>query len=95
MYFDQLVVELDRAITSGELTKLAAFSSPTSGAPSGSGSQASSTAPPPPGEKSINVTSVHKAFPGQMSFRITKFQHMGQDFYVHYVNMNHSNQQLP
>ena len=58
MYFDQLVIELENAITSGDLTKLAASSSATSG----TSSQASSQAPAPSGEKRYKCDQCHESF---------------------------------
>ena len=64
MYFDQLVTELDRTITSGDLTKLTASSTLTSGTPSGapSASQSSAQAPPPPGEKKYKCDQCDQSF---------------------------------
>ena len=66
MYFDQLVTELDRTITSGDLTKLTASSTLTSGTPSGAPSASQSSAqappPPPPGEKKYKCDQCDQSF---------------------------------
>ena len=77
MFFDQLQVEIDNAITSGDLTKF------TPGVTSGPGAPGSSSQPPssqahPPSEKRYKCDQCDQSFARMMSFKTTKCLNMDQ-----------------
>ena len=77
MFFNQLQVEINNAITSGDLTKFTPAVTSGPGTP-GSSSQPPSSQAHPPSEKDTSVINVINHLQGAMSFKTTKCLNMDQ-----------------